>query len=582
MAASATTGMPAGVRVWVCGLTAVAALGVALTVTGHDVARLATPLGLALVAGIAVAEVCSVWESGRPRTVSLTVSEVFVGIALVALPLSTVVLVCVLGSLATLGLRFAVGPKRGDPLRSPLVAVHGVALPVVRCLAAVAVVASLGDVLAGPVAAVLGIVAWVLVDGVATATVVRLETGLSLRDAVGETVPVEVAVALGTGAFGVALGVGIAGHDLGWAPVVGVGLLVLVTSHAGTTWSRERRRSALVLDVVRATGQAAGEHGRVAEVLVTQVGAALHAARVELTAQPPAWAAITAPLGGHGWIGVADRTYASQALFDRDDQDLLSAVASVATIALDNAVLVARLADEERLRSTLLAAAAHDLRSPLALASGALQAVGPVSEDGAPAHQLLRLATSGVERASRLVHDLIVLEREHVVGAGADGGADVAGVLDAVLGALPPGSAVRCSAEVEAGLPQVAISPVLLERVVDNLVGNALKHTAHDGPVRVWARAVAGEVELSVDDRGKGVPADQRDRVLAPFATASTSTSGVGLGLHIAVEFVRRAGGTLEIHDRDDGPGASFRVRLPVVASVPAAVASGAGRGATE
>lgn len=564
MAATTTRGMPLPVRAWVLAVTLIAVVGV-MVLAGHTApGSLLRPLPLALVAGVALAEVFSVWDFGRPRNCSVTVSELFVGVAFVALEPGTALGVCVAGSLVTPPLRASVGPLRRVPARSPFVLVHSVAMPVLRCVAGVAALVLVADHVGPGWAALAGLVALQLVDTVTTGVVVHLDTGMSFRRAVTGNVVVEYLAPLGAGAFGVVLGLALAGQALAWLVVAAMAGVVVAVSHAGTRWSRERRRSRLLLEVSESTVRTAGD-GDVAHVLAAHVADALLARRVEVTPTRPGWADLTAPLGGHGWLAVAGRAIPTQD-FDHRDQELLDEVATVATVVLDNGELLARLADAELLRSTLLAAAAHDLRGPLALTAGTLDILR-LEGDGLDASvraRLLESASRATHRADQLVHDLIVLERQHLAADAPTTAADPVAVARQVLAALPAATAARCTIEVDGEVPPVAMGAVLLERVIDNLVGNAVKHTPDDGPVRVRLRSAArGRVAILVEDRGPGVPPDQREKILAPFARAVASGSGYGLGLHIATEFLRRADGELVISDRDDGPGACFRVDLP-------------------
>ena len=564
MSATTAGGMPGTLRAWVLGIAGVAAVGVVTLGASVDADTLLRPLPLSLAAAIAVAEVYSVWDTGRPRNCTITVSELFVAVALVTLAPDAALVVGVGGTLLTMPLRATVGPLRRIPPRSPLVLVHSVALPALRVVSAVLVMTLLDGSLTTLLAALVAVATMTTVDLAATMVVVRLDTGLPLRQALGANLPVEYAAPLAIGATGALLGVALDGRPIAWLLVAVLTGLTVAVSHAGMTWSRERLRSRVLLDVARSTARAAGERD-VTSALLDQVADGLLARRVELVPRAPDWAEVSAPVGTHGWLAVAERSIPTQADFDHRDRELLEELATMAVVMLDNGALLERLADGERLRSTLLAAAAHDLRNPLAITEGTLEMLQRPDElpQGARA-DLLGAAMRATKRASRLVHDLIVLEQQHLAAPVGDDGADVADVVADVVAALPPGLGDRCV--VRAGdVPRAAMSPVLLERVLDNLVGNALKHTPAHLNVDVHVRSSAEWVVVAVEDRGPGIPPQERERILAPFERAVTTASGYGLGLHIATEFVARAGGRLDISDRTDGPGASFRVRLPRV-----------------
>jgi two-component system sensor histidine kinase KdpD len=118
-------------------------------------------------------------------------------------------------------------------------------------------------------------------------------------------------------------------------------------------------------------------------------------------------------------------------------------------------------------------------------------------------------------------------------------------------------------------LPAVRMDPLAVERVLLNLIENALKYSPEDKPVVVRARMTdRDEVEFIVDDRGPGVPASEREHIFEPFfrlrrqAEAGPPDAGHGLGLTICRSIVMAHGGSLEASDRPGG-GGRFRVRLP-------------------
>ena len=124
--------------------------------------------------------------------------------------------------------------------------------------------------------------------------------------------------------------------------------------------------------------------------------------------------------------------------------------------------------------------------------------------------------------------------------------------------------------DVPPSLPAVLVDPGLLERVMANLVANALRFSTPDQPPLVSASALADRVELRVIDRGPGIPADAREQVFAPFQRLgdTDNTSGVGLGLNLARGLTEAMGGTLLPEDTPGG-GLTMVVTLPVAATSP-------------
>jgi len=105
----------------------------------------------------------------------------------------------------------------------------------------------------------------------------------------------------------------------------------------------------------------------------------------------------------------------------------------------------------------------------------------------------------------------------------------------------------------------------LIERIVDNLVGNALKYTPAEAAVEIRVRADARNASLEVEDRGPGIPAAERARMFERFTRGATAagTQGLGLGLSLVAEIARWHRGDVSAEQGADG-GALFRVRLPL------------------
>lgn len=249
------------------------------------------------------------------------------------------------------------------------------------------------------------------------------------------------------------------------------------------------------------------------------------------------------------------------------ERRVLVAFAEQAAVALQQGRLAAAAADADRLaagnsmRTALLAAVSHDLRTPLAgikAASSALRStqLELTADDRA---ELVETVDESADRLAGLVDNLLDMSR---LQAGAvtpvTAPADLVGVVHRALTWLEDPSRVTVSAPDD--LPPVLADPGLLERVVANLVDNAAKH-APSGPLAVTAGCLPDRVELRVVDRGPGVPAADRERVFAPFQRLGDSPSGhgVGLGLAVARGLTEAMGGTL---DAEDTPGGGLTMVL--------------------
>jgi two-component system sensor histidine kinase KdpD len=134
-----------------------------------------------------------------------------------------------------------------------------------------------------------------------------------------------------------------------------------------------------------------------------------------------------------------------------------------------------------------------------------------------------------------------------------------------VLDALGPdgGSVV---VDVSDSLPEAYADAVLLERVLVNLLGNAVRYSPEGRPPLLAASCHAGSVEIRVVDRGPGVPLDQREQMFAPFQRLGDrdSSAGVGLGLALSQGLTRAMGGTLTAEDTPGG-GLTMTVTLALV-----------------
>ena len=255
-----------------------------------------------------------------------------------------------------------------------------------------------------------------------------------------------------------------------------------------------------------------------------------------------------------------------------EDQRILSAFASQVAVAyrqrqlLQAAAAAVPLAEADRMRTALLNAVGHDLRTPLAAAKAAVSGLRSPGitwshEDRA---ELLGNADEALDRLSALVTNLLDLSR---LQAGALSVVPrPVGLDDVVSMALfheAHGHAVELDVPPE--LPEVLADPGLLDRVVANLVQNALRYAPPGQPIRLAASSHAGRVELRIVDRGPGIPAADRDTVFAPFQRLDDSPrdgAGVGLGLAIARGFTEAMGGRLVAEDTPGG-GLTMVVDLP-------------------
>ncbi len=229
------------------------------------------------------------------------------------------------------------------------------------------------------------------------------------------------------------------------------------------------------------------------------------------------------------------------------------------------------LAASDRVRSALLSAVSHDLRRPLAAAAaavGGLRAAGDALDDADRA-ELLETADQSLQTLAVLVTDLLDVSRLQAgVLAVSCSPVDPADVILPALDELRLGPN-QVVLDLAPDLPAAQADPVLLQRVVVNLLANATRYAPAGSRVRVATSAFASQVQIRVVDHGPGVPADRREGIFVPFQRRgdTDNTTGLGLGLALSRGFTEGMGGTLSLEDTPGG-GVTMVVTLPVAEAV--------------
>jgi len=252
------------------------------------------------------------------------------------------------------------------------------------------------------------------------------------------------------------------------------------------------------------------------------------------------------------------------------DIRLLDAFAAQTAAVLERDRLAAKAADAARLRESdavrtaLLAAVSHDLRTPLAGIKASLTTLLDTSLalTGDDRSTLLRAASDSADRLDSLVANLLDLSR---IQTGAVRPRLEPTSLDEVLQlALRGVPDDRVTDETEESAPLLLTDAGLLERCVANLVENAVRYSPEDHPVRLCAATVPGDrLQLRVVDQGPGVAEDDRERIYEPFQRLGDvpAGAGVGLGLAVARGLADAVGATLEA---EDTPGGGLTMVLTV------------------
>jgi two-component system sensor histidine kinase KdpD len=257
-----------------------------------------------------------------------------------------------------------------------------------------------------------------------------------------------------------------------------------------------------------------------------------------------------------------------------DDLRVLNAFAAHLHTAMERQALQAEaaeagaLAHTDQLRTALLRAVSHDLRTPLASIKASATSLLQQDVDWSPeaVREFLVTIDEEADRLNTLVGNLLDMSRLET------GALDLlvraVGLEEVVAGALASlgHASTQVSVDVPETLPRVLADPALLERAVANVIGNAVQASPPGEPVRVIAGAVGSCVDLRVIDRGPGVAPELREAMFLPFQRLGDQPkgSGVGLGLAVAHGFLDTMGGSLVA---EDTPGGG----LTMILSVPAA-----------
>ncbi len=249
-------------------------------------------------------------------------------------------------------------------------------------------------------------------------------------------------------------------------------------------------------------------------------------------------------------------------------------LAQLATAAND---MIERLDQEERARDaaeqarrSLVASVSHDLRTPITSLRLLADAVSDELVDGETRAEYLRRMTTHLGALSALIDDLFELSRIEAgdIRWGMEQ-VELDGLVEETVSAMRAEGEVR-GVELVTDMPTTLVAPWAnpekLQRVLFNLIQNAIRHTPADGSVTVRGRAVVAGIEVDVADTGDGIAADEREHVFDPLyrggEQASRTEDGAGLGLAISRAIVEAHGGRIWL--ADNPAGTCVRFSLPV------------------
>ncbi|HEV7701612.1 MAG TPA: DUF4118 domain-containing protein [Pyrinomonadaceae bacterium] len=275
-----------------------------------------------------------------------------------------------------------------------------------------------------------------------------------------------------------------------------------------------------------------------------------------------AWAAftITALVAGELSAYARRRARESERLFEELQNAFKSATEAEA------------FRQSEKLKSALLDAVTHDLRTPLT----SIKASVTTLLDSEGGHRTIELSSEGrseflniideeTDRLNRFVESMVTLAR---VEAGSSEPTRLASVEEIVATALdrahPLLDGHHVKADLEKDLPLIRVDALATAEVVYNLIENAVKYSPVETTITVTAAPHGNSVIISVTDEGRGIPPDDRERVFEKFVRLEDDSRGMGLGLAIARGIVEAQNGTIELRDGAGGRGTRVVLTLPI------------------
>lgn len=359
------------------------------------------------------------------------------------------------------------------------------------------------------------------------------------------------------------------GRHAAWVTFVLLGPLGVVTVVGAQWWADRRQRAGglrrqFAIIAAVCAGQFAVAVFLFAQLMFVSAHDAFFTALVVVYAG--AIAAWTARLLGRRALEDLDAVRATLESVGAGRRDVRTGVEGsdeLARLASDVDGMVDRLRGEEEARAALIAAVSHDLRTPITSLRLLADAIDDDLVDGAERRSYAARMSTHVRALSALIDDLFELTRlqsgdlrwtmeqvrlDELVAATVEAMRPAAGTIE-----------VRADA-----CAQVAAraNPEKLQRVLFNLIQNAIRHTPPDGSITVRTSAGDGTVEVEVADTGSGIPAGDRDRVFEPFyrGDRSRSDAGAGLGLAICSAIVEAHGGRIWLADAEVGTAVRFAV----------------------
>jgi PAS domain S-box-containing protein len=258
-------------------------------------------------------------------------------------------------------------------------------------------------------------------------------------------------------------------------------------------------------------------------------------------------------------VDITERRHAEQALRDSERK--------YSEAFLREREAAQQLRQLDAMKNTFLEAVSHDLRTPLTsiLGSALTLEQSQLSLPPEDALDLVHRIAANARKLERLLGDLLDLDRlQRGIVTPQRRATDIAELVARVVAEVE--NPEERTIDVEVPRLNVPIDGPKVERIVENLIANALRHTPTGAHIRVWAKPERGGVTLAVDDAGPGVPEAARESIFEPFEQSAgpdtEHSPGVGIGLSLVRRFAELHGGRAWVEPREGG-GSSFRVFLP-------------------
>lgn len=293
---------------------------------------------------------------------------------------------------------------------------------------------------------------------------------------------------------------------------------------------------------------------------------------VALVPDDPNESYLTAPLVGRNGrtLGVIQLWGKKDGRFSEGDEAILTQLAQMCSVALENASLYKAAQDATRARDDLVAIVSHDLRNPIhtiTMAASFLLEVAPPDDRRLSSRRQIEVIQRSARRANRLISDLLDVARIQAGGMAVEPvPVEAASLVQEAVEAATPlatGKKLTLEREVPENLPAVCSDRDRVLQVFGNLIGNAIKFTPEGGHITIRAESEAQAVKFAVCDTGPGIPPEHLPHVFDRYWQAkSTAKLGTGLGLSIAKGIVEAHGGRIWV-ESEPGQGASFLFTLP-------------------